>query len=65
MMNSNPYSYDECLAILDVCVGLERHTRLDPDPAVAVLLGKGLITKILSMKHFSRLELMREVIGYL
>lgn len=60
-MNSNPYSYDQCLAILDFCMGLERHVRLEPDPAIAVLLGKGMVSMILSMNHAQRIELVKEV----
>lgn len=59
-MNNNPYSYDECLAIIDFCIGLERHTRLTPELDVARILGVNTINKILEMNHCARIALMAE-----
>jgi len=64
-MNTNPYSYDEILAIADFITGLERHTRLTLDAQAANLLGINLHNKILSMNHVQRIELLKDVVGML
>lgn len=59
-MSIKSYSYDECLAILDFCAGLERHTRLTPDSDCIRILGVNTINKILEMNHGERIALMAE-----
>ncbi len=64
-MNTSPYSYNEILAIIDLCVGLERHVRLEPDFNCVRLLGKNFIEKILSMNHAERIVLIKQMVQML
>lgn len=64
-MNTNPYSYDQCLAIIDLCVGLETHKRLEPDAYQIRTLGIGLVNGILEMNHLERILLIKEVADFL
>jgi hypothetical protein len=62
-MNANPYSCDQCLNILALCVSIEK------GPGTILVdtstLGRNLIEKITEMNRLERLELMKEVIEYL
>ncbi len=64
-MKDSPYSYNELLAIIDLCVGLERHIRLEPDAAHIRILGIAVTRKILEMNHAERLSFIKEVVQYL
>lgn len=64
-MNTNPYSYDQVLAIIHLCVGLERHTQHEPDASHIRVLGINLTSKILEINHSDRISLVKEVVEYL
>lgn len=64
-MNTNPYSYDESLAIIELCSGLERHTRTEPDANHIRTLGIGMTRKILEMNHLQRILMVKEVVKFL
>lgn len=64
-MNANPYSYDEILNIIDLCVGIELHTRTEPESHHIRLLGIGITRKLLEMNHGERITMIKEVIQYL
>jgi hypothetical protein len=64
-MNNSPYSYDEILAIIDLAVGLERHSRLEAEAAHVRILGINQTQKILGMTHPERIVLIKEVIEFL
>jgi hypothetical protein len=64
-MNNSPYSYDEILAMIDLAVGLERHTRLDPEAAHIRILGINQTQRILGMTHPERIVLIKEVVAFL
>lgn len=64
-MNTNPYSYDECLAVIELCISLERHTRHEPDAAHIRILGIGMTRRILEMNHSERILFVKEVVQFL
>jgi hypothetical protein len=64
-MNTNPYSYDECLAVLELCSGLERHTISQPEAHHIRTLGIGMTKKILEMNHAERISFIKEVVQFL
>ena len=64
-MNANPYSYDECLAVIELCASLERHTRHEPDANHIKTLGIGMTRRILEMNHSERILFIKEVVQFL
>jgi hypothetical protein len=64
-MNTNPYSYDECLAVIELCAGLERHTRHEPEAHHVKTLGIGMTGRILKMNHSERISFIKEVVQFL
>lgn len=64
-MNNNPYSHDECLAIVNICSSLELHLSIVPDEKISRILGKGLLQKILEMNHRERIDFIKEVSDYI
>lgn len=64
-MNTNPYSYDECLAIINLASTLELHLNVELDEKLSRILGKGISKKISEMRHLERIEFIKEVVGML
>ncbi len=60
-----PYSYNECLAIIDLCSGLELHIRSLPEAHHIRVLGIGLTHKILEMSHSERIAMIKDVVQFL
>ncbi|AFZ57648.1 hypothetical protein Anacy_2184 [Anabaena cylindrica PCC 7122] len=64
-MNSNPFSYNEILAIVDLVVGILKHTRLEPDAEHIRLLGINQVARILEMTYPEKISLIKEVVEFL
>lgn len=64
-MNTNPYSYDESLAIIDLCSSLEFHSRHEPEAKHIRVLGISLTTKIMEMNHLQRILMVKEITEFL
>lgn len=64
-MNTNPYSYDESLAIINACSNLELHLSIVPDEKISRILGKGILQRILEMNHQQRIDFIKDVSEYI
>ncbi|WP_016951672.1 hypothetical protein [Anabaena sp. PCC 7108] len=64
-MINNLYSYDQALAIVELCSGLEFYLRHEADEKHIRVLGIDIVASILKKNHAERISMMKEVVKYL